>query len=111
MDVMAESKNRGEKMFTYLNKKVRGLPTPVAGLALGIGSMGWCLENVLPLHGAGQNIGALIAAILLGVMIVRFILHPDTLGEDLKHPVIGSIAVSYTHLDVYKRQTEGSRRD
>ncbi|WP_288637169.1 TDT family transporter [uncultured Oxalobacter sp.] len=92
---MAELKNRGEKMFTYLNKKVRGLPTPVAGLALGIGSMGWCLENVLPLHGAGQNIGALIAAILLGVMIVRFILHPDTLGEDLKHPVIGSIVPTF----------------
>lgn len=82
-------------MFTYLNNKVRGLPTPVAGLALGIGSMGWCLENVLPLHGAGQNIGALIAAILLGIMLVRFILHPDTLNEDIRHPVAGSIVPTF----------------
>lgn len=82
-------------MFAYLNNKVRGLPTPVAGLALGIASMGWSLENALPLHGAGQNIGALIAAVLLGLMVVRFILHPDTLSEDIKHPVAGSIVPTF----------------
>lgn len=82
-------------MFAFINNKLRGLPTPVAGLALGIASMGWSLENALPLHGAGQNIGALIAAILLGMMIVRFILHPDTLHEDIKHPVAGSIVPTF----------------
>lgn len=78
-------------MLRHLHHKVRGLPTPVAGLALGIASLGWCLENALPLHGIGQNTGALIAVVLLCVMAARFILHPDTLTQDLKHPVIGSI--------------------
>ena len=35
-------------------KRVRALPTPVAGLALGISSLGWSMENALPLHGWGS---------------------------------------------------------
>ena len=95
MIAIATSENRGDKVFIYLNNKVRGLPTPVAGLALGIASMGWCLENVLPLHGAGQDIGALVAAVLLGILVVRFVLHPDTLNEDIRHPVAGSIVPTF----------------
>lgn len=82
-------------MLRHLHHKIRGLPTPVAGLALGIASLGWCLENALPLHGIGQNVGALIAATLLCVVAVRFILHPDTLIQDFKHPVIGSIVPTF----------------
>ncbi|WP_411752398.1 TDT family transporter [Serratia sp. (in: enterobacteria)] len=82
-------------MLRHLHHKVRGLPTPVAGLALGIASLGWCLENALPLHGIGQNTGALIAAVLLCVIAARFILHPDTLAQDLKHPVMGSIIPTF----------------
>ena len=40
-------------MFKKLHYKARGLPTPLAGLALGIASLGWCLENALPLAGWG----------------------------------------------------------
>ena len=47
-------------MFKKLHYKVRGLPTPLAGLALGIASLGWCLENALPLAGWGQTTGAVI---------------------------------------------------
>ena len=82
-------------MLRHLHHKVRGLPTPVAGLALGIASLGWCLENALPLRGIGQNVGGLIAAVLLCVMAARFILHPDTLIQDLKHPVMGSIVPTF----------------
>ncbi|WP_447889742.1 TDT family transporter [Serratia fonticola] len=82
-------------MLRLLHHKVRVLPTPIAGLALGIASLGWCLENALPLHGIGQNTGALIAAVLLCVMAARFALHPDTLTQDLKHPVMGSIVPTF----------------
>lgn len=82
-------------MLRYLHHKVRGLPTPVAGLALGIASLGWCLENALPLHGVGQNVGAFIAGLLLAVLAIRFIFHPDTLTQDLKHPVVGSIVPTF----------------
>ena len=53
-------------------KRVRALPTPVAGLALGISSLGWSMENALPLHGWGQLIGAGIAVVfVLGLEIGR----------------------------------------
>lgn len=82
-------------MITSIHHKVRGLPTPVAGLALGIASLGMCLESALPLNGAGQYIGAIIASLLLLLLILRFVLHFDTLLQDLKHPVLGSIVPTF----------------
>lgn len=67
----------------------------MAGLALGVASLGWCLENALPLHGYGQIVGAVIASCLLGLLVVRFICHFDTLWADLKHPVVGSIVPTF----------------
>ena len=49
-------------MFKKLHYKVRGLPTPLAGLALGIASLGWCLENALPL--AAKRLISLLNALL-----------------------------------------------
>ncbi|QPR28009.1 TDT family transporter [Edwardsiella hoshinae] len=82
-------------MLRLIHRKVRSMPTPAAGLALGIASIGWCLENALPLHGVGQNIGALIAGAILLALTVRFIFHPDTLMQDIKHPVVGSIVPTF----------------
>ena len=76
-------------------KRVRALPTPVAGLALGISSLGWSLENALPLHGMGQLVGAGIAAFLLVSLLTRFVFHADTLLVDLRHPVLGSIVPTF----------------
>ena len=67
----------------------------MAGLALGVASLGWCLENALPLHGYGQIVGAVIASCLLGLLVVRFVCHFDTLWADLKHPVVGSIVPTF----------------
>ena len=78
-------------MLTTLPRRLRGLPTPMAGLALGVASLGWCMENALPLNGWGQLIGAFTASALLLLLVLRFILHAETLWEDLKHPVVGSI--------------------
>ena len=76
-------------------KRVRALPTPVAGLALGISSLGWSMENALPLHGWGQLIGAGIAVVLLVLLLTRFVFHADTLITDLRHPVLGSIVPTF----------------
>ena len=35
-----------------------GAPTPMAGLALGIASLGWSWENFAELHGYGQWISS-----------------------------------------------------
>lgn len=76
-------------------KRVRALPTPVAGLALGISSLGWSMENALPLNGWGQLIGASIAIVLLILLLTRFVFHADTLITDLHHPVLGSIVPTF----------------
>ena len=82
-------------MIKKLHYKVRGLPTPLAGLALGIASLGWCLENVFNLKGWGQTGGALIASTLLLFLLWRFVAHADTLWDDLQHPVVGSIVPTF----------------
>ena len=82
-------------MLRQIHQKIRGFPTPIAGLALGIASIGWCLENMLPLDGAGQVLGAIIASLLLSMLSIRFIFHPDTLKADMKHPVVGSIVPTF----------------
>lgn len=82
-------------MIKKLHYKVRGLPTPLAGLALGIASLGWCLENALPLNGWGQMGGAAVASTMLLFLLIRFVAHADTLWEDLKHPVVGSIVPTF----------------
>ncbi len=72
------------------------IPTPLAGLALGIASLGWSVENALPLHGVGQIVGAVIAALLLACVFLKFALSPTLLLEDIKHPVLGSILPTFS---------------
>lgn len=67
----------------------------MAGLALGVASLGWCMENALPLGGWGQVAGAAIAGALLVLLCVRYVLHADTLLNDVAHPVAGSIVPTF----------------
>ena len=76
-------------------RRFRGLPTPMAGLALGVASLGWCSENALPLGGWGQTAGAALGGFLLLMLLTRYVLHADTLWSDLKHPVAGSIVPTF----------------
>ncbi|WP_226911382.1 TDT family transporter [Gallaecimonas mangrovi] len=72
-----------------------GAPTPMAGLALGIGSLGWCWENTGLFDGRAQALGAVIAGVLLLVLVVKFVLHPHLLKDDLAHPVVGSVVPTF----------------
>jgi tellurite resistance protein TehA-like permease len=77
-----------------LPERLSRYPTPVGGLALGIASLGLAWERVLP----GTLIAeaaAGVAAVLLGLMTLRFVLHPDTLARDLANPVVGGVAPTY----------------
>ncbi|ROQ28818.1 TDT family transporter [Gallaecimonas pentaromativorans] len=72
-----------------------GAPTPMAGLALGIGSLGWSWENMGIFDGKAQALGAAIAGVLLLVLAVKFLLHPHLLKDDLAHPVVGSVVPTF----------------
>jgi len=78
-------------MAQTLKEKLASYPTPSAGLALGIASLGWCWENVLPLGGMAQLTGALIAAVMIALVFAKFATHPKVLWNELAHPVIGSV--------------------
>ena len=80
------------KSFSY---KIRTLPTPMAGLALGVSSLGVCYEIAFRFNGWAQIVAALIATGLLTLLFGRYLLHFDTLVADLKHPVLGSIAPTF----------------
>ena len=77
-----------------LSERMSSFPTPVAGLALGIASLGLSWEHLLP--GAGlTETGGVIAALLLILLSVRFVLHPETLSRDLANPVVGGVVAAY----------------
>ncbi|MGL5041295.1 MAG: C4-dicarboxylate ABC transporter, partial [Aeromonas sp.] len=82
-------------MIARTRKSLASAPTPMAGLALGIGSLGWSWENAGHFNGSMQLLGAAIAAVLLVILTFKFLFHPHLLKQDLAHPVVGSVVPTY----------------
>ncbi|WP_445777265.1 TDT family transporter [Shewanella sp.] len=82
-------------MFRAVKQTVMMAPTPMAGLALGIASLGWSWENLVSINHYGQWGGAAIASVLLLVLATKFILHSHLLRQDLAHPVVGSVVPTF----------------
>ena len=82
-------------MIARTRRSLASAPTPMAGLALGIASLGWCWENAGQFDGRLQLLGAAIAAALLLILTCKFVLHPRLLWQDLAHPVVGSVVPTY----------------
>ena len=76
-------------------QRFRTLPTPMAGLALGVASVAWCADSAFSLGGWLQVAGAVVAAGLLALLIVRAVFHFDTVLADVRHPVVGSILPTF----------------
>lgn len=83
-------------MWQFFRTHSAFIPTPLAGLALGIASLGLGLENALPLHSVGQGMGAIVASCLLLCLACKFILHPHIIWQELRHPVLGSILPTFS---------------
>ncbi len=83
-------------MLTLVRSRIASIPTPAAGLALGIAGLGLGLENALPLHSLGQTIGAVAASCLLLCVACKFLVHPGLLRQDLAHPVAGGILPTFS---------------
>ncbi|NAW55971.1 MULTISPECIES: TDT family transporter [unclassified Vibrio] len=82
-------------MIQKAKHKVMGAPTPMAGLALGIASLGWSWENMAELHGYAQWASAAVASVLLLILSVKFLAHRHLLQQDLAHPVVGSVVPTF----------------
>lgn len=77
------------------SSRIANAPTPMAGLALGIASLGWCLENLGIFNGYAQISGAVISSVLLAILGSKFLLHSHLLRQDLSHPVVGSVVPTF----------------
>ncbi|MDN3698916.1 TDT family transporter [Vibrio sp. 03-59-1] len=82
-------------MINRMKLKVMGAPTPMAGLALAIASLGWSWENMVDCGGYAQWTSAVIASILLAILAVKFLVHRHLLRQDLAHPVVGSVVPTF----------------
>ena len=88
-------------MIQRLKYRLTGAPTPMAGLALAIASLGWCWDGVLVSQGLLQTPGlvqwasAAVAGVLLSILAVKFLIHGHLLREDLAHPVVGSVVPTF----------------
>lgn len=82
-------------MLTIYRQRFAAAPTPMAGLALGIASLGWCWENTGLFAGGAQALGAAIATVLLLILVGKFVLHPRLLAQDLAHPMVGSVVPTF----------------
>ena len=71
------------------------VPTALAGLALGIASLGWCWESISDFQGQAQMIGALLATVLLLLLLLKFIVNPELLKKDLSHHMSGSVVPTF----------------
>ncbi|WP_251976099.1 TDT family transporter [Salinicola avicenniae] len=75
--------------------RLSNAPTPMAGLALGLSSLGWAWESFAPLDGLAQAAGAAVGGLLLLLLSAKFVCHPHLLRSDLAHPVIGSVVPTF----------------
>ncbi len=78
--------------FTHFKSRLSRVPTPLGGLALGISSLGAVWSSVLSDYSAvPQLIGGVIAAVLVLILMIKFLLNPALIRQDLSHPVVSSV--------------------
>lgn len=78
-----------------MRRRLNLLPTPMAGLALAIASLGWSWENVGNFGGHAQTVGAIIGGVMLLMIALKFTFSPQGLWNDLQHPVVGSVVPTF----------------
>jgi len=87
-------------MLNQIKINFKFLPTPAAGLALAISSLGALWESEYGFNGYIQTATSVIAAAILITLLLRFILHPKTLWNDLSHHVVGSVVPTFAMGDM-----------
>lgn len=80
-------------MLTFI-KKLEKLPVAVAGLALGMASIGNVIANELPI-GPGFYIFPGIATFLLLLIVIKKLSKPKLLWHEISHPVLGSFIPAF----------------
>ena len=77
--------------FRIINNYLIKIPTPLAGLALAIASLGLCWDSAVDLNGSFQVSGALLSSLIMIPLFFKFLFNPSLLKQELAHPVVGGI--------------------
>ena len=93
-----------------IKQRATMIHTPMAGLALAIASLGWGWDQVSNGAGHFQLLSAQIAAVLLLVLLGKFVLHPTSLLADLAHPVVGSVVPTFAMASMVVASTFASHQ-
>lgn len=83
------------RIRTAITASTAAIPTPLAGLALGLSSLGWCWEYAAGMAGKAQQVGALAGGMLLLAVLLKFLMQPRLLWQELSHPVLGSVLPTF----------------
>ncbi len=70
---------------------MKKIPTAIGGLSLSIGSLFWLLDNIFEMNNILFCIGTILASVILIPVVLKYLLNPIKLKEDLIHPTLGSI--------------------
>jgi len=74
-----------------LRSRTLRVPTPLAGLALGIAALGLGLDTFFPWPYLTQTLGALVAAILFVCVALKLVLNPSVFLSEMEHSVMSGI--------------------
>ncbi|RKF17975.1 C4-dicarboxylate ABC transporter [Alginatibacterium sediminis] len=74
-----------------LRHKLSSVPSPQSGLALAIASLGLTWEAIIPSDSVVQHLSALLALLVLLPVVLKFVLSPSLLLNELKNPVAGAM--------------------
>lgn len=76
-----------------MKDKIKKVPVPLCGVMLGTAALG----NLLQSYGEGiRSICGIFAAFLLVLILLKLIMFPDMIKEDMKNPIMASVAATFS---------------
>ncbi|MDA7747079.1 TDT family transporter [Psychromonas sp.] len=74
-----------------MNQFLKRIPSPLSGLALAIASLGLAWESIVHLNKVAQISSSLLASLIVAILLLKYLAHPEILKQELQHPVAGSV--------------------
>lgn len=76
-----------------MKNKIKKVPVPLCGVMLGTAALG----NLLQSYGEGiRYVCGIFAAFLLVLVLLKLIMFPDMIKEDLRNPIMASVAGTFS---------------
>ena len=71
---------------------IKKVPVPLCGVMLGFAALG----NLLQSYGEGiRSLCGIVAAFLLVLVLLKLVMYPQMIKEDMKNPIMASVAGTF----------------